>query len=150
VVGECAGLYQFDGKAWHPVEMTGELGRVRVRTRLDAVPAGSPVQLLVGGQEGQERSLSVEGRDDGRAVLVLRLPDRTVRGDPFEVDEADEVVDARFDRRLHTVAVWLDQRVVLGDTFYGAPDDDLRVASDWPAPAEVLTERTPACDGLGP
>jgi hypothetical protein len=59
------------------------------------------------------------------------------------------VVDAVFDRRLNSVAVWVDDRVVVGDTFYGAPDDELRVASSWPAPVTRLPYDAPACQGLG-
>ena len=65
------------------------------------------------------------------------------------VPTGNEVVDAVFDRRLHGVAVWVDDRVVVGETFYGALDDDLRVSPSWPAPVTRLPIDAPACEGLG-
>jgi hypothetical protein len=58
------------------------------------------------------------------------------------------VVDAVFDRRLNAVDVEVGDEVVLGDSFYGAPDDEVRVSPDWPAPVELLPGGTRACDGL--
>ena len=148
VVGDCAGTYQFDGGAWRPVEVTPAVGAVRLRTRLGAPGPGGSAQLLVGGRGRGARSLTVEVLGDRRAVLVLRYADHIVRGDPFEVGGRGEVVEAQLDRRLRTVTVRVHDQVVLGDTLYGPPDDEVRVAPGWPAPVELLPDDTSTCDGL--
>ncbi len=149
VVGECAALYQYNGRSWRPVEQTPDTGRLVVRTRLRAPGPGRSAELITGGQGTDARSLSVELGTDGRATFVLRFSGRTFRGTPIEVPGGTAVVDADFDRRLHSVAVRVDGRPAVDGVFYVAPDDGLRVAPSWPAAAELQAGATPACDGLG-
>ncbi len=148
VVGDCDGLYQFDGDTWRPVERTNTTGRFRLELRLTDVAPGVRYELVREGQGSAQRTLALETRPNRRVVFVFTSPgSRAATGAAHEIGVDEKFVfDVVMDRRLNMLQVVVDGRVLLG-RLYNAPDDHLRVA-DLPGRLVNRPLEAPVCKEL--
>jgi hypothetical protein len=149
VVGECAGLYQFDGEIWRPVERTNATGRFRLELRLADIAPSARYELVGGGSGDERRTLALETRPNQRIAFVFTSPgSRAVVGPPHEINLAEPFVfDVVMDRRLNSLQVVADGRTLLGSR-YAARDDDLQVASNLRGQLVNRPLETPVCEEL--
>jgi hypothetical protein len=149
VVGECAGLYQFDGEIWRPVERTNATGRFRLELRLADIAPSARYELVSGGSGDERRSLSLEARPNQQVAFVFTSPGSPADvGPAHEIDLAEPFVfDVVMDRRLNSLQVVVDGRTLLG-ILYAARDDRLQVASDLRGQLVNRPIEAPVCDEL--
>ncbi|HEV3390525.1 MAG TPA: hypothetical protein VG057_16005 [Solirubrobacteraceae bacterium] len=74
VVGDCAGLYRFDGRRWVALERTAASGEHRLRVVANAEPAGTRTPLLTRSTDAPLAvdALQLEYLSGGRARIVLQ------------------------------------------------------------------------------
>lgn len=149
VVGECAGLYQFDGEIWRPVERTNATGRFRFELRLADAAPNARYELVGGGSGDDRRSLVLERRSDERVAFVFRSPGSpAVAGRAHEINpDVPFVFDVVMDRRLNALLVVAEGRPLFG-RLYAAPDDRLRVGTDLPGELVDRPLEAPVCQEL--
>jgi len=149
VVGECAGLYQFDGEIWRPVERTNATGRFRFELRLADAAPNARYELVGGGSGDDRRSLVLERRSDERVAFVFRSPGSpAVAGPAHEINpDVPFVFDVVMDRRLNALLVVAEGRPLFG-RLYAAPDDRLRVGTDLPGELVDRPLEAPVCQEL--
>ncbi len=148
-VGRCAGLYQFDGDIWRPVERTNATGRFRLALRLTDPAPNARYELVGGGSGGDRRSLSVAPGPNGRVAFVFTSTgSRVVVGNAYKIDPDEPFVfEVVMDRRLNQLSVVSDGRTLLG-SLYAARDDRLQVATLIPGDLVNRPLATPVCDEL--
>jgi hypothetical protein len=74
VVGDCAGLYRFDGRRWVALERTPASGEHRLRVVANAEPAGTRTPLLTRSTDAPLAvdALQLEYLSGGQARIVLQ------------------------------------------------------------------------------
>lgn len=139
VVGDCAGLYWYDGERWNGVERTNETGRFVLDVARRAGTESGAERVLVttaprgGATEGDRISIRIVDGDHAR--LVFRPEDGSpTAGRPFSFADGDvATLDVVMDRRNGDLVVTRDGGTVLGASVAvsesGAAGDAPRVVS---------------------
>jgi hypothetical protein len=145
VVGRCRALLQWDGAQWRELEVGNGGGHFRLHLVLPDTPVGEAVPVLTGPTGG---TLSVERRPRDRVRFRFDWHGRpptigaeVAAGRPGR----ERLVEARIDRRLHSVEIRLDGDTVLGVLQYSAPADDLAPAPDYPGDLRNEPPSTATC-----
>jgi hypothetical protein len=120
-VGNCAGLYRFDGRRWQAVERTRNTGAWAFRATFGSRPAGTRAKLLVRhiATLGNRRlaTLAVEYLDDNRARFVVdsaAADARAKKGRAFDLQTgAPMSIEVIFDPLTSEVSARVDGREVL-------------------------------------
>jgi hypothetical protein len=124
VVGDCAGLYWYDGQRWLGVERTNRTGRHLLEVTRRAADVGAErvlVRTSPGDGAASDR-IVLHLLDDDRARLVAGPAEgEPTLGRPFSLARGDSAVfDTVLDRRAGDLIVTLDGATVLGAAYDGA------------------------------
>lgn len=159
IVGDCAGLYQSDGKAWRAVEQATGAGHFRFQVVFPSAPSpGQYWPLLVRGTKGAGSFLAVRPVGDQRFQFAYRFGKRWLTGSTVRLPAGQvDTVDVVLDPNIHEEAISVNgtsvysyaYRVRLKGRFEVAHDTiGGPVAASFPGKIRLLRVRTPICNSL--
>lgn len=138
IVGDCDGLYLFNGQRLEPVERSAPTGELRVDLRLVPQPPGTLEPLLSIGRYEAADLLIVKHVAPGRAVLAFdHWGSPLVEGVDFSFEAGEPmVIDVVFDPLVGEVRARSGQKELLSLTpvFYSHPGAPLLLGSNEVSP----------------
>lgn len=135
VVGDCAGLYWFDGDSWRPVERSEPTGRLLFQASVPPRPTGTVDAVVVAGETAR---FEIEYLARDRIRFRWVSPTQQLDSQPVKRPEGLAALETVADSRVHAVAVSVNGRPLLVADFVAVPASPPQLA-----PAFASSRRLP-------